>query len=118
MRTRVRQSRGGRLSDGSVEKFEAAHEILGLKGWSDAGEQGEHRVVMCHYGLRVWQGRPGGALHLYGHTHGTLPESGRSTDVGVDCWRYRPQPLGRVLAMLAEREVMMDEVRSRLQPDR
>lgn len=98
--------------------FESAHEILELKGWNDAGRQGDHRVVMCHYGLRVWRGRPGGALHLYGHTHGTLPESGRSTDVGVDCWGYRPQPLGKVLAMLAGREVMMDEVGGRLQPDR
>ncbi len=98
--------------------FHSSHEILSLKGWNDADREGPHRVVMCHYGLRVWQGRPGGSLHLYGHTHGTLPEAGRSTDVGVDCWRYRPQPLGEVLAMLAERPVEMDTVRSRVQPDR
>jgi calcineurin-like phosphoesterase family protein len=98
--------------------FDSTHEILSFKGWNDAGGEGPHRVVMCHYGLRAWQGRPGGSLHLYGHTHGTLPETGRSTDVGVDCWRHRPQPLGEVLAMLAGREVDMDSVRSRLQPDR
>ena len=31
------------------------------------------RVVMCHYGLRVWPGMRRKAISLYGHSHGRLP---------------------------------------------
>ena len=45
---------------------------------------------MCHYAWRTWPEDHHGSIHLYGHTHGTLPDHGRSTDVGVDCWGYTP----------------------------
>lgn len=98
--------------------FESVHDLLSFRGWEGPGGGGDHRIVLGHYPLRVWQGRPGGALHLHGHTHGTLEEQGRATDVGVDCWGYRPRPLGEVLAMLAARPVDHPERASRLQPDR
>ena len=96
--------------------FESVDDLLSFRGWEDDGRQEGHRVVMAHYGMRVWQGRRDGSLHVHGHTHGTLPEVGRSTDVGVDCWGLRPRPLGDVLSMLAQREVDMDEVNDRVQP--
>ena len=98
--------------------FESVDDLLSFRGWEDAGRQGEHRVVMAHYGMRIWQGRRDGSLHVHGHTHGTLPEVGRSTDVGVDCWGLRPRPLGDVLSMLANREIDMDEGNGRVQPVR
>jgi calcineurin-like phosphoesterase family protein len=48
------------------------------------------KVVMCHYGLRIWPGMRGGAISLYGHSHGRLPGTTRSLDVGTDCWGYAP----------------------------
>ena len=59
------------------------------------------RIVLSHCGLRVWPGSRRGAIHLYGHSHGRLPGNGRSLDVGVDDWDYRPASLDEVLARLA-----------------
>lgn len=49
------------------------------------------KIVLCHYALRVWNKSHHGAWHLYGHSHGTLPDIGnKSFDCGVDCWNYKP----------------------------
>jgi calcineurin-like phosphoesterase family protein len=50
------------------------------------------RIVLCHYAMRVWHKSHKGAWHLYGHSHGTLPDDANalSLDVGVDCWNYFP----------------------------
>lgn len=48
------------------------------------------KLVLCHYAMRVWNRSHHGALMLYGHSHGSLPGSSQSLDVGVDCWDYRP----------------------------
>ena len=98
--------------------FESVHDLLSFRGWSDAGRDGRERIVMSHYGLRVWQGRGDGALHLHGHTHGMIPEIGRSTDVGVDCWRFKPRSLGEVLEMLAGRPIDMHHADGPVQPIR
>lgn len=45
---------------------------------------GNHVYVLSHYGHRVWHGSHKGWIHLYGHSHDTLPPYGRSHDVGVD----------------------------------
>jgi calcineurin-like phosphoesterase family protein len=57
-------------------------------------------VVLCHYGLRVWNGSHHGALHFYGHSHGNLPGDTQSLDVGVDCWDFRPISLDDIRARL------------------
>jgi calcineurin-like phosphoesterase family protein len=50
------------------------------------------RITLCHYALRVWNKSHHGSWHLYGHSHGTLPDdpNSRSFDVGVDCHNFRP----------------------------
>ena len=99
--------------------FESVHDILSIKGWASGDVSGPERVVLCHYALRIWQGRHNGSLHLYGHSHGTLEEIGRSTDVGVDSWEYAPVEIDQVLAMLTEREIKAIPERKRtLQPMR
>jgi len=59
------------------------------------------RVVLFHYGTRVWNGMRRGAIQLYGHSHGRLPGSDRSLDVGSDCWGYAPVTLARIRERLA-----------------
>ncbi len=99
--------------------FDSVHDLLSFRGWKrEDGRRESGRVVMSHYAIRVWQGRLKGSLHLYGHSHGTLVEQGRSTDVGVDCWRFRPRPISEVLELVAEREVGMDVVEGGRQPVR
>jgi calcineurin-like phosphoesterase family protein len=65
-----------------------------------------HQFVLCHYAMRVWNQSHRGALHLYGHSHGTLPDdpNSKSFDAGVDCWAYRPISMDRVLAMMATKQ--------------
>jgi calcineurin-like phosphoesterase family protein len=50
---------------------------------------GNH-IVMCHYGMRVWDRSHFDTWHLYGHSHGNLPPIGKSWDVGVDVNKFRP----------------------------
>ena len=59
--------------------------------------------VWCsHYAHRVWPRMHRGDIHLYGHSHGTLPGTAASTDVGVDCFGFRPVTLGEIRLRLAE----------------
>lgn len=48
--------------------------------------------VCLHWPLRSWPAMRFGSYHLHGHSHGRLPVSGRSIDVGVDNWNYYPVP--------------------------
>lgn len=59
------------------------------------------RIVMCHYGLRVWPGMHRGAIMLYGHSHGRLPGSRTTLDVGVDAVGYAPIDLPTIQARMA-----------------
>ena len=62
----------------------------------------KQRIIMCHYAMRTWSASHHDSWHLYGHSHGRLPEFlidketglktyfGSSFDVGVDVWDYAP----------------------------
>jgi calcineurin-like phosphoesterase family protein len=51
---------------------------------------GGTEIVLSHYAMRVWNRQGKGAWHLYGHSHGSLPQLRNfSMDVGVD----RPGPV-------------------------
>lgn len=58
----------------------------------DEARNGRQSITLCHYALRVWNKSHHGSFHLYGHSHGSLPddETSRSFDVGVDCWDFYP----------------------------
>ena len=68
-----------------------------IKGWKSINHFEEIKVegqsiTLCHYAMRVWNKSHHGAWHLYGHSHGSLPDdpNSRSFDVGVDCHDYQP----------------------------
>jgi calcineurin-like phosphoesterase family protein len=66
--------------------------------WASVGQIREikvegQRLVLCHFALRTWPGVHRGALHLFGHSHGSLPGNAQCADVGVDCWSFRPVTL-------------------------
>lgn len=64
------------------------------------------RVVLCHYAMRVWPHSHRGAWHLFGHSHGTLPDDPHalSADVGVDCWEYAPVSLQQLAARMKRKD--------------
>jgi calcineurin-like phosphoesterase family protein len=53
-------------------------------------------IVLCHYAMRSWPKSFHGSWHLYGHSHGRLPQYGLSFDVGVDCTDFQPISLDEV----------------------
>jgi len=84
-----------------------SNQVRKLEDWTSSQpyleiRDGEDFVVLSHYGHRVWNKGHYGSFHLYGHSHGSLPPQGRSIDVGVSCWDYRPVTLAEVKERLAE----------------
>ena len=70
-------------------------EIAALPDWASVQAYAElsvegRRLVLCHYAFRTWNGMAKGALNLHGHSHGRLKSLPRQTDVGADCWEFRP----------------------------
>jgi calcineurin-like phosphoesterase family protein len=65
-----------------------------------------NKIILFHYAMRVWHRSHYGNAHLYGHSHGTLPDdpNARSFDVGVDCWNYRPISLNKVESVIAKKK--------------
>ena len=56
-------------------------------------DRGESKsIVLCHYAMKIWNKSHHGVWHLYGHSHGTLPDDpySMSFDVGVDCHDFKP----------------------------
>lgn len=68
-----------------------------------------HSIFMSHYAHRTWDKSHHGSLHLYGHSHGTLPGVGRSMDVGVDSTDmnsdFTPFLLDDVIKFLMTKEI-------------
>lgn len=66
---------------------------------------GVQRIMLCHYAMRVWKNSHHGAFHLYGHSHGSLPDdpNARSFDVGVDARGYAPVSYDEVKALMAKK---------------
>ena len=63
-------------------------------------------IILCHYALKVWNKSHHGSWHLYGHSHGGLPddETAQAFDVGVDCHNYLPISLDEVQAIMAKKK--------------
>lgn len=69
-----------------------------------------HSIFMSHYSHRVWIGSHKGFIHLYGHSHDTIPDYGKSMDVGVDVayrlfGEYRPFSLEEILKIMNKKTI-------------
>lgn len=53
-------------------------------------------IWLSHYAHRSWPNSFHGAWHLYGHSHGLIPDTPTSMDVGVDCHGYGPVSLDQI----------------------
>lgn len=89
-----------------VGNHDHSNRVKKAEGWSTVDgilhvTVGETPIVLCHYGLRVWNRSHYGALHFYGHSHGSLPGDSQSTDVGVDVWNFAPVSLDEIRERLA-----------------
>jgi calcineurin-like phosphoesterase family protein len=53
-------------------------------------EHEKQYICLFHYPQATWHWAYKNAWQLYGHVHGNMKNSGKSLDVGVDCWKYTP----------------------------
>lgn len=61
------------------------------------------KLWLSHYAHRVWPGSHKGSYHLFGHSHGELPDEGLSHDVGVDPNKFTPLSLREVNSIMGKR---------------
>lgn len=61
-----------------------------------------HDITLNHYAQRVWNKSHHGAWHLYGHSHGSLPDDPHSLsfDIGVDCHNFYPLNMTEISAIM------------------
>lgn len=63
-------------------------------------------ITLCHYALKVWNKSHHGSWHLYGHSHGSLPEDENSLsfDIGINCTNYYPLSFDSVKQRMEKKE--------------
>ncbi len=66
----------------------------------------EPHIILCHYALRVWNKCHYGTWHLYGHSHGHLPDYGLSMDVGIDTNNYYPYSYEEIKEKMLQKDVI------------
>ncbi len=67
---------------------------------------GKRTLILFHYAMRVWRSDFRGTWHLYGHTHGRLPDKAHKLafDVGVDCHDFYPLSYEEVKAIMGRKD--------------
>lgn len=62
-------------------------------------------IWLSHYAHRVWPKSHRGHWHLYGHSHGTLPDDPNSLsfDCGVDCHNFYPLSFDEVKELMSKK---------------
>lgn len=86
-----------------VSLFSSVNDVLTLKMQKTV-------IFLSHYSHRVWSGSHKGVIHLYGHSHSSIPDLGKSMDVGVDVAKkmfgeYRPFSIDEIMRIMDKREI-------------
>lgn len=55
------------------------------------------KLVLFHYPMQSWHHIGKNVLHLFGHMHGRLTGTKQSTDVGVDCFDFKPVNVSSII---------------------
>lgn len=70
----------------------------------------KQQFILSHYAFRVWNHHHKGSIHLYGHSHGSLPQlENRSMDVGVDTNNLMPYNINDILKIMYKRPVHVED---------
>ena len=90
----------------STDRFEWVKDYYELGIKDPDAPNGKQRIMLLHYAMRVWRSSFRGTWHLYGHSHGSLPDNinSLSFDVGVDCHDFYPLSYKEVKAIMAKKE--------------
>ncbi len=71
-----------------------------------------NKLFLSHYAHRVWPDSHKGSIHLYGHSHNTLPTYGKSMDVCLEsAYQYygewRPFHINDIYQIMDKREIAL-----------
>lgn len=100
---RERLGQAGLIKDFQPTYYELRTQVYGVK----------QKFILNHYAQRVWNSHHHGTIHLYGHSHGSLPGVGKSVDVGVDSKElalftgstFRPWSIKEIVDYMATRPI-------------
>jgi calcineurin-like phosphoesterase family protein len=67
-------------------------------------------IILSHYSMRTWMGSHKGYLHLFGHSHSSISDFGKSFDVGIDAiykrlGEYRPISFDEVIDIMETKSI-------------
>ncbi len=67
------------------------------------------QFVLCHYAMKVWYKSHYNSIHLYGHSHNSMPDdpNSLSMDVGVDANNFTPISVHDVLEKMSKKDCKM-----------
>jgi len=93
--------------DGNIEQY---REFFSSIKDVNVIEVQKKMIFMSHYSHRVWYGSHKGTIHLYGHSHGSIPDHGKSMDVGMDVsyahfGEYRPFSEDEILEIMSTKQI-------------
>lgn len=92
--------------DQEIEDSEELQELFTSVGYVYTGYVGKQQFHLSHYSHRVWPKSHRGTIHLYGHSHGSIPDYGKSMDVGVDTHKdFRPYHINEIYSIMSKREI-------------
>ena len=97
------------------DRFEWIKDYYELEVSDSDGHKGKQLLVLFHYAMRVWQASHYGTYHLYGHSHGELPDDPKSLsfDVGVDCHNYAPINYDEIKRIMSKKNWSPPQLRAR-----
>lgn len=95
------------------DRFEWIKDYYELIMPDEDAYNGQQLVVLLHYAMRVWQASHHGTYHIYGHSHGELPDDPKSLsfDVGVDCHNFAPINYDDVKRIMSNKSWTQPELR-------
>ena len=93
--TRMADRDGSKAAMVGRKRYESVHDLLTIK-------HDNHKVILCHYPLAVWDCMHHGSVQLHGHCHTnyTPPSGYRQEDVGVDGHNFTPENIEVIFARL------------------
>lgn len=93
--------------DGNIERYSPFFSSIRD---TQRTSEGKYNIFMSHYAHRVWYGSHKGFIHLYGHSHGSIEDHGKSMDVGIDVaykmfGEYRPFSMDEIIEIMDKKEI-------------
>lgn len=81
-----------KLSRALIDQFVFVKDYAEVRIKDDTIPEGHKDIMLFHYAMKVWNKSHHGSWHVYGHSHGTLPDdiNSLSIDVGVDVHNFTP----------------------------